>query len=366
MWWNDRRLQPAYALARRSGAWGAVLSAGLLVWLLCLVLGDAHRAWRAVLVNFIYFTPMAAGMVVWPAAITAARGRNFLNDAVLRPALLSLGFAPACFGALLLLFLGRGYWAAWVHEAHLHNGAWLNSWFLFSRDALALLLFWWVAARFARHARPQEENARAAWLAFVYCLVFSLLGFDLVMALDPHWYSALFGGYFFITGMYIALAAWTFSVLRLSPPADVSRRKDLGRLLVAFSLLSTYMMFCQLLPIWYENLPEETRFVIPRLKTDPWRWVSLGLLGTVYLGPLVLLLSNRLKGSVFYLRAIVALVLAGMWFERFWLVTPTLGGRLTVGPAEISMTAAYLAAFVLSRKWGARLLPPVDEEAARE
>ncbi len=354
---DNGRLQTAMGLTRRSGVWGVLLLLGLLGWICGLVWGDAHRAWRAVLVNFIYFTPLAAGMVVWPAAITAARGEHWLTERIRRPALLSLGFAPFCLAAFFLLFLGRNYWAGWLHAEHLHNGAWLNSWFLFTRDTVALLLFWWVAARFARDTRPQLDKGRAAWLAFIYCVVFSLLGFDLVMALDPHWVSSLFGGYFFITGMYIAANGWTFSVLRLNPPVGAPHRKDMGKLMVAFSLLSTYMMFCQLLPIWYESLPEEITFVIPRLRNAPWRYVSLALLSTVYLGPLVLLLSNRLKGSIFYLRAISLLVLVGMWFERFWLVTPTLGGQLAIGPAEIGITVAFLSAFILSRQWGGRLIP---------
>ena len=300
-------------------------------------------------------------MVVWPAAIAAARGEHWLHDRIRRPALLSLGFAPVCLAAFLLLFLGRNHWAGWLHDGHLHNGAWLNSQFLFTRDGLALLLFWWMAARFARDSRPQPDKGHAAWLAFIYCMVFSLLGFDLVMALDPHWVSSLFGGYFFITGMYIAVNGWTFSVLLLDPPAGAPFRKDMGKLVVAFSLLSTYMMFCQLIPIWYESLPHEVRFVIPRLREAPWNRVSLLLLPTVYLGPLVLLLSNRLKGSIFYLRAITLMVLTGMWFERWWLVTPSLGGKLVIGLPEIGMTAAFLSAFMFSRQWGERLIPLPDE-----
>ncbi len=363
MWWHDPRLQKAHEHARRLGAWGNMLLLGLFVWLLCMAFGDAHRAWRAVLINFIYFTPLAVGMVVWPAAIIAARGEHWLTDRLRRTALLSVGFAPVCLAAFFLLWLGRNWWAGWLHDAHLTNGAWLNSWFLFSRDAVALVLLWGMATWFAQDTRPQPDKGRAGWLAFVYCAVFSLLGFDLVMALDPHWVSSLFGGYFFITGMYIAVNGWTFSVLLLDPPVGAPHRKDMGKLVVAFSLLSTYMMFCQLLPIWYESLPEEVRFVIPRLRYAPWNRVSMVLLPTVYLGPLVLLLSNRLKGSIFYLRAVTLLVLVGMWFERWWLVTPTLGGKMVLGLPEISMTAAFLAAYILSRRFGASLIPYPEEGA---
>ncbi len=338
--------------------WRDLLIAGLAVWGAYLVLGDAGRAWRAVLINFIFFTPLAAGMVVWPAAITAARGGAWLPP--VRPrALKALGFAPVCFVAFIALFIGRTHWAPWLHDEHLHQGVWLSTPFLFGRDLVALGVFWWAARRFAREAEDVEyAKGSAGLLAFIYGIVFSLLGFDLVMALDPHWYSSLFGGYFFITGMYIGVAAWTFSVLRQDPPVDAAHRKDLGKLLVAFSILSTYMMYSQLLPMWYENLPDEVRFVIPRLRLEPWRWVSLGLLTTVYLGPLVLLISNRLKGNILYLRTIVTLVLVGMWIERWWLVTPTLGGPLRLGLPELGMTAAFLSAFLLSTGSGRKEAAP--------
>ncbi len=362
----ESKRQQMQGLALKLGVWGGMLLFGALVWLLCLGFGDSHRAWRAVLINFIYFTPLAAGMVVWPAVITASRGDNWMNDALRRPALAAMSFAPVCFAAFLLLWAGRAYWAEWLHVEHLHNRAWLNSWFLFTRDLLALLIFWWVAARFAKTARTQPDKGRAGMLAFVYCVVFSLLGFDLVMSLDPHWFSSLFGGYFFITGMYLAVAGWTFAVLLQNPPMDAAHRKDLAKLIVAFSILSTYMMFCQLLPIWYENLPEEVRFVIPRLRTSPWKGLSLALLLSVYLGPLVLLLTNRSKGSITYLRVITGGLLVGMWFERWWLVTPTLGGRMILGLEELSMTAVFASAFVLAWKRHLRQAPAAGEAFRHE
>jgi len=370
MWWNDPRIKKVHHHARRRlillGVWGNLLLWGLVIWVLCAVLGDANRAWRAVLVNFIYFTSLSAGMVVAPAMVLAARGEHWLNDRIRRPALLSLGFAPVCFLAFFVLWLGRKWWAGWLHEDNLPNAAWLNSWFLFPRNAVALALLWGLAAWHAMGIGGRPRKGLAAWLCLVYACVLSLLAFDFVMALDPHWYSTLFGGYFFITAMYMGVNGWTFSVLRLDPPVGAPFRKDLGKLIVAFSLLSTYMMFCQLIPIWYESLPQEVRFVIPRLRLAPWKYVSLLFIPTVYLGPLVLLLSNRLKGSFAYMRFMTLLLLVGMWFERWWEVTPALGGKMAIGLPEISMTAAFLALFVFSRRLGACLIPMPEDEASEE
>ncbi len=166
------------------------------------------------------------------------------------------------------------------------------------------------------------------------------------MALDPHWFSSLFGGYFFISGLYIAMAGWV--AVSAASGDDACPLSDLGKLLLAMSMLTTYMMFSQLLPIWYENLPHEVRFLIPRMELARWGLVSILLLATIYLGPLALLLSRRVKRSGRAMGAIAALILAGMWIERWWLVTPTAGGPITVGWQEMSIVVAGGALLLLA------------------
>ena len=226
--------------------------------------------------------------------------------------------------------------------------------------AIALLVLWALALWFVLWTGHRGRKVLAAWLAFTFCIVWSLLAFDLVMALDPPWVSSLFGAYFFVTSLYIAMAAWTLLVLLLHPTADRgTRQEDLGKLIVAFSLASTYMMFSQLLPIWYENLGHEVRFVIPRLRLAPWRWVSLGLLTTVYLGPLVLLLTRWSKKTSWYLGAISLIVLVGMWVERWWLVTPdSRGTRGSSAPWNCRLRLRLSARLDLGSSLFRSFMPP--------
>jgi hypothetical protein len=349
----------------RRPLWAAVCAvvfiAGVAGWCACALGPDSERVWRALLINFIYFTPLAAGMVVWPALLTVARGEWF--HGVARYAKAAVLFAPVSLLAFAALWLGRDRWAAWLHESGLPNAVWLDERFLFGRDAVALAVLWLLAIVFVRRA-GRRSKALAAWLVLAYCIVFTLLAMDLVMALDPHWFSTLFGGYFFISGMYAAVAAWTLAVLLQGRLAAASVRHDLGKLIVAFSLLTTYMMFSQLIVIWYENLPDEVRFVIPRLTklAPPWPYVSAGLLALVYIGPLVFLLTVWSKRSRWYLAISCAAVLVGLWAERWWLVTPTLGGEMTIGLAELSLAAAFAAALVLCVGWIAPRFLPAPEE----
>jgi len=343
-----------------TGLWWIVLAGGAAGWLVCALGVDPAGAWRGLLVNFLFFISLAAGLVVWPAIIVRANGK-WTTANLERPALTALGFAPVSLLMFLILWVGYRYWAGWLRYEHLPQGDWLRPLWVVLRDLIGLIVLWLLAAWFVCRRTVERSTLLAGWLIFVYCLVFSLLGFDLVMALDPRWYSALFGGYYLISGVSIGIAAWTFSATRL--PVRREQLTDLAKLIVAFSLLTTYMMYSQLLPIWYENLPQETRFLIPRMNAAPWRWISLGLLAVIYLGPLVVLLTGWSKRTPAFLGGVALAVLVGMWIERWWLVTPTLGGSRAPGLPEATGAAAFLAAFVLSRRRLDRGYPlPADEK----
>lgn len=324
-------------------AWMILFVLGVIGWLYYAFYGDQARAWRAILINFVFFAPLASGMVVWPAVVKLSQG--LWSRPLDKTAYSGLFFAPITVIAFIILWLGRSHWSSLSANVNLSQGFWLNSNFMFSRDIVALLILWILAAVFVKSALKEASAKLAGWLCFAYGAVFTLIAFDMVMALDPLWFSTLFGGYFFVSGMYAALAAWTaLSILQEQTTPEL--RHDLGKLIIAVSLLTTYLMFSQLLPIWYENLSQEVRFVIPRLTTSGWRYISIVLLALVYLGPLVLLLTKWSKRSKVFLGFISLLVLAGLWIERWWLITPTLGGRLTFGLIEISITAAFVAAFM--------------------
>ena len=299
-------------------------------------------------------------MVVWPAAAMGSRGR--WAKTIEQPALAGVAFAPVSLLTFAALWFGRAHWAGWMRYKDLPNAAWLNTTFLFARDGAALLVLWALAAWFVARRQRGRPVALACWLAFAYCVVFTLLGFDMVMALDPHWFSTLFGGYFFVSGLYAALAAWTLIVALRSAAPDKERLHDLGKLMVAFSLLTAYMMFSQLLPLWYENLPNEVGYVVPRLRFERWGWVSAALLAVIYLGPLAVLLTRWSKRTPKFLAAVALAVLAGLWVERWWLVTPTLGGALVIGWTEAFITAAFAAALALGIERFLRSAPPVVSE----
>jgi hypothetical protein len=361
-WSDDKR--PRRAPSAGSGqAWtlacAALAAAGLAGWLVYALTIDPERAWRALLVNFVFFTPLAIGMVVWSAIVILSRGQ--WAEPIKDSALCGVVLAPVSLIAYGALWIGKTHWAGWLKLKSLPQGTWLDSSFVFVRDGLGLLLLWGLALWFARRRRQERPLVLGGVLAFAYSMIVSLMAFDLVMALDPLWYSTLFGGYFFISGLYASVAAWTLTAILQQPTLHRERLQDLGKLIVTFSILTTYLMYSQLLPIWYENLPRETRFVAPRLQNAEWRFVSTWLLAVIYLGPLVVLLTRWSKRTPRFLGAVALAVLIGLWIERWWLVTPALGGRAQLGLVELSITAAFTSAFVFGiqryRRLASRSVP---------
>ena len=345
-YWSDR--------FPRSYLWrwilGGIVVLAALGWIAVAIWGDRQRAWGILLTDFLFLSCVGGGLVVWPAIVVVSRGRWM--GSTQNVALPGVFLLPVCLVILIVLAVGAPAWAPWLHE-NVSNAWWLNTPYLFLRDTLGLAIFSGLAAWFVRAMRRGEQPKKlAGWLIFVYTIVYSFLGIDLAMGLDPHWYSLVFGMYFFVSGVYIAAAAWAFLTAVANPQATPEQRDDQAKLMITFCLLTTYMMYAQLLPIWYENMPKETRALTPRLNwITNWPAISIVLLFVFYLGPLILFLPKRGKRNRTYVAVVAALVLIAMWLERWWLVMPTLDQPLAFTPAEITGVVGLLAGGLLFLSW---------------
>ena len=332
--------------------WLALAAAGFALWLVLVNGAEPARAWRSLLINFLFFSSLSGGLLVWPPIVATCNGSWHLP--VERLASAGIAFALPSLAALILLWAGCDRWAPWP-VGHYGQGRWLDPGFVFGRDLGALFVFWAFAAWHLHKRRRGGGQGSAPVLVLIYSLAFSLLGFDLVMALDPLWYSNLAGGYFFISGLYIGMTFWAF-LAACAPEAQPEQLHDLGKLTVAFSLMTTYLMYAHLLPYWYENLPHEIRFLTARMHNKEWAPVSYLLLALVYFGPLVLLLPVRMKRNRFLLGGVAFLVLCGLWLERWWLVAPTFDPLARVGLSELSLAASFAGLLGTGMIWVRRTL----------
>jgi hypothetical protein len=331
--------------------WLALFASGAVLWIIAASAMDAPRAWIGLLSAFLFFVPLAAGLLTWSASVHASFGE--WTGTIERFTLSAIGFSIPSMLLLSMLWAGASYWAPWFGK-QAPQGAWYNVNFVFVRDLFALAIFWIIAGIYLKKRGSSRGRFWSGITIVVYCLTITLLSFDLAMGLDPQWGSTAYGAYFFVTGMYAAVAAWGF--LSAVSGVDPGKLNDLGKLVFAFAMLSTYLMYAHLLPIWYENMPEETGHLIPFINFTPWSSISIALLIVIYLGPVAYLLPQKVKRSPPLFAAATLLILSGLWVERLWLIQSPLHEKPFTF-ADFAAAAALLGLLGLSMESALRFLP---------
>jgi len=377
-------------LSRRASLICLLLMAGGLAAFLTGALGSTPwrvRAWQAFLYNWLFWSGMAQGGVVFACMLDTTD--THWGRPMKRLAEAFAAFLPLSLLLFVLFWPGMAYLYPWVKAPVPGLTLWLNPGLVFGRDLLLLTILYalclgyvyysvrpdlgseampghpgaglrrWLQRNWrgagAEIARSQEKRRVLAPAVLIgFCLINSLLAFDLVMALDPTWSSTLFGAYFFVVAIYGALAlvavaaAWARRSWGLAEVIGEAQFHDLGRLLFAFCLLTLEFFWSQLLVIWYGDLPEETRFLLVR--GYGWPWWPFGwtvAFGMIVL-PFVLLLRRSMKANPAKLFAVSLWIVLMVWLERLILVAPTVwpGPDFPFGPLELLIALGFAAAFV--------------------
>jgi hypothetical protein len=150
----------------------------------------------------------------------------------------------------------------------------------------------------AEYTRKMRFHSGCGSLAFALTLTAS--GGLWLAALQPQWFSALFGVYFFsdcawvgLATVYI-LAAFLLRQRRLTSVLTPKCFYFMGLLLFAFTLFSAYTEFTQYFVVWNANLPAETGWYLIR-ENGNWWWLGLFLIAGHFLIPFFLLLPMSVK-----------------------------------------------------------------------
>jgi len=173
-------------------------------------------------------------------------------------------------------------------------------------------------------------------------------GMDILMSLDPHWFSTIFGIYFFAGSFMVIMAimALTGMLLQrfgmLKGVIKVDHYQDLGKFLFGFTVFWAYIAFSQYMLIWYGNLPEETLFYRHRLEHG-WETFSAVLLLGHFILPFIILIGRWAKRLMPLLGFMCVWMIVMHWFDYFWVAAPVLhGDHATMSLYDIS---AWLGLF---------------------
>ena len=336
-----------------------LVAIGVATFILGLTSGHPQRAWQAYLINFLLWSAIAQGAVLFSAVMHMTKARwsgpiSGLSESF-------TAFFPLSFILFLLLFLGRSHIFPWLHEDLHGKEVWLNIPFLFWRDFFGLLILYLLGFAYLfnalqlkfdpnrpsgeirkyiynawkqNHQNPERIKSRMTIYGGLYILAFALvlclIGFDLVMSMDPHWISTLFGAYHFVKAFFIGLGALIIvaAVIRLkqgeSSGIKPSHFHDVGKLFFGFCLLWADFFYVQLMVIYYGNIPEETHYVIVRTMLAPWNKLAWTVFIVCFIGPFFILLNQRIKTKPVLMLTICSVVIVGIWLEHLLLLGPAL------------------------------------------
>lgn len=369
---------------------------------------DAGRMWQSLLFNWLFWSSLAMGMVVFAAALNMSNAHWAWS--VRRLALGGAAFLPISLLLLVVVFFGSEHlFSHWLHaegdpiiEA---KSAYLNLPFLIGRDlllvgglyALALMFLYYnvrpdvygagknghqsLYSRLTRNFRGVPEEARrshhilarlAPIIALLYALIFGMVATDLAMSLAPHWFSTMFPVAFIWTGFHGGVAATAIAAAfvrsRVGLDEFITGRQyhDLGKLVFAFSIFWMYLNWAQYVVIWYGLLPWEQAWMVDRFR-EPFGLVVQAMVLLVFVVPFLGLLTRPPKQVPGILAGFGVLILLGHWLERYLLVVPSLWegqGGLPLGFIEIGIGLGFAGLFLASYLWYARSFPLLPSPAS--
>ena len=248
-----------------------------------------------------------------------------------------------------------------IDEYTAKKAAYLDPLFWTARVVIALAALWILGNWFHGRSTSQDDgefaetSGRMRSLSYPALLVFAaaitLLSWDTLMSLDPHWYSTIIAPYFFAgsAAAIFAVMAVLFPTLHshglLRRAVTVEHLHDVGKFLFAFVFFWGYISFSQYMLIWYGALAEETTWFARRGTSmvaenlaivgrgeayagGYWTIISAALFAGHFFIPFAGLLSRHVKRRPALLGFWGVWVLLFHWLDLYWLVMPELPGGL--------------------------------------
>jgi hypothetical protein len=323
---------------------------------------DKHGVALSYLVGVTYWTAIAIGMLMlilihhivdasWSVVI-----RRQFEHGLAAFKWLAVLFLPL----LILAWVKPGFQWSWMDLNHpLHGGhGTVGSDVLYQKKAgflnlnmftgmtVGFFLIWmWVSARLRKASFTQDSDGDVKWTFMnrttaalglpLGALTLTFAAIYWVKSLEYHWFSTMYGVWFFANCVRAALAIGVLIMVWLLNRGDYkgvlnkNHFYSIGMLSFAFTVFWAYVTFSQYFLIWNANVPEETFWYNLRElnhdgQTNQWWWVGLVILFGHFVLPFCALLSYRFKVTPHILRRIMVWILAIVLIDLCYNILPAL------------------------------------------
>jgi len=278
---------------------------------------------------------------------------------------------PWGFLLMIPIVLGLDVLYEWSrHETHdlilSHKAIYLNDTFFIIRNIFYFSIWTLLYKKIIRASMTQDHQGRITTHQLVrwscvgivlFAITLTFAAIDWIMSLKAHWFSTIYGVYYF-SGSIVAGLAMTIVILLmlqkkgyLTSIVNENHFHDLGKLLFALNVFWAYIAFSQYMLIWYGNIPEETIFFAER-GHQGWHIVSLALAIGHFVIPFFLLMSRHAKRNMKVLFSGALWLLVMHYLDLFWLIMPNFSKQsVPFGWMEITAIVWGLSLFSLILVW---------------
>ncbi|WP_309642456.1 quinol:cytochrome C oxidoreductase [Flavobacterium sp.] len=328
-----------------------------------------NKPWSALYVACIFFMLITMGVLAFYAIQQVAQaGWSPVLFRVMQGITAYLPVGSVIFFLLLILCgMHMNHMFPWLdpnvvaEDKIIQNKAgYLNFPFWIIRAAI-FLLGWNLYRYFSRkNCLAQDEsndnsfykknfNISAMFLVF-FIVTESIMSWDWIMSLDPHWFSTLFGWYvfasFFVSGITtICMVTIYLKGKGYLEHVNTSHIHDLAKFMFGISVFWTYLWFSQFMLIWYANIPEEVTYFVTRI--EHYNLPFFGAVVMNFVFPILILINTDFKRITWVLVMAGTVILLGHYVDFFNMIMPaTVGDQWFIGVSEISSVLFFLGLFI--------------------
>ena len=326
-----------------------------------------NRPYAALYVAAFFFMMIALGVLAFYAIQYASQaGWSPVLYRVMEA--ITYYLLPGALIVLLIAIIGDKHIFIWMDpEVVAHDeiiqgkSSWLNKpWFIVR--ALIFIGGWSLYRYFSRKFSLAQDNdsgnkyfklnfrISAAFLVF-FIYTESMMSWDWIMSVDPHWFSTLFGWYLLASMLVSGITVIALITIYLKSKGHLevvndSHLHDLAKFMFGFSVFWTYLWFSQFMLIWYANIPEEVTYYITRIEdyTIPF----FGMIIMNFIFPFLVLINSDYKRIPWFIVMAGIVILIGHYVDVFNMIMPaTVVDRWYFGLPEISALALFSGLFIL-------------------
>jgi hypothetical protein len=361
---HDSKLQ--FEFPAKTKRWSMIL---MVVGVIAAALGwvadhtDHHQYWWAnLLINGYFYFTVALGALFFYAIQYAA---EVAWSAVLKRIFEAVfAFIPVGFVIILIVLLAGQFGIHHIYhwmdpdvydmskpeydEIIANKRSFFTPWFYYLRIIAYGMTFIMFGRAFRKWSLQEDQIGgtdlhykmyrKSAVFLVLFAVFSSTMAWDIMMSIDTHWFSTMYGWYLF-SGMWVSamifvtlLTIWLKKLGYLSYVND-SHIHDLGKWMFAVSMLWSYLWFCQYMLIWYSDISEEVTYFLERY--NHYMYGMWAIFAVNFAVPFYMLIARDAKRNTNYLVFVGVIIFIGHFFDLYMAVIPgTIHGHLEFGFGE--------------------------------